>query len=406
MRAASALIVLWAVMAVAEDRSVHLYVSADRTQMTAAGTAIEAGVRAALRAAGDSLAGRPVRLVLQDHRGNSRRSRRHLEAFAEDSLALAMVCGLHSPPVLDNLDFINKRRVLLLDPWAAAAPITRPATGENWVFRLSVDDALAGAHIVGDALAQGYTRPYLLLEQTGWGESNERTMTAALVAAGEHAAGVGWFSWGLSDLGARLLLRDVLASRADVVLLVANAPEGAKLAAAMADLPPEERLPMRSHWGITGGGFVRDLGPDRLSRLDLRFLQTRFTPASGPTPAHQRALESARQAMPLAAQTFEDLAAPAGFVHAHDLTLLLRAALEQSGWGPNMAATRLRVKAAFEDLGQPVQGLLRAYERPFGPYVPGTPDAHEALGAGDLTMARYDASGRIGIEAAAGRRRP
>ncbi|NRA59878.1 MAG: hypothetical protein HRU25_02995 [Psychrobium sp.] len=53
-------------------------------------------------------------------------------------------------------------------PWAAAGPITRSKQAENRIFRFSIDDAKAGHFIAKQAIAQGFKRPYLLLEDTGW----------------------------------------------------------------------------------------------------------------------------------------------------------------------------------------------------------------------------------------------
>jgi branched-chain amino acid transport system substrate-binding protein len=165
---------------------------------------------------GDRLGGFQAEIVPLDHRGNSRRSLRHLETFARDDRALALFAGLHSPPLLENRDYINRNEILVLDPWAAAGPITRPPEGENWIFRLSIDDARAGYVIAREAVAEGFRRPYLLLEDTGWGKSNETTMTRALAELGVEPVGVEWFNWNLGATGARIILRKIADTGADV----------------------------------------------------------------------------------------------------------------------------------------------------------------------------------------------
>jgi len=121
-----------------------IYIDADRTGAAESGISIEQGVRAGLASYGNQLNGRDVEVVIRDHQGSTPRSKRHLNEFLKDKDALLVVSGLHSPPLLANRDFINENKILTLDPWTAAGPITRPLTEENWIFRLSVDDTKAG----------------------------------------------------------------------------------------------------------------------------------------------------------------------------------------------------------------------------------------------------------------------
>jgi branched-chain amino acid transport system substrate-binding protein len=372
----------------------RLYIDADRTVLQAAGHSIEWGVRTALSEVDNQLGNRPVEVVIRDHRGNNKRSLRHLQEYLRDENALAVVAGLHSPPLIAHRDLINANEILVLDPWAAAAPITRPPGEQNWIFRLSIDDSKAGRYIARYSARDGFSKPYLLLEETGWGRSNEGTMQAALRELGLSAVGTDWFKWGLSETGARMLVRRIAATGADVIFLVANAPEGKSIVSAMASLPPGQRLPIRSHWGITGGDFAQALGDSILSQIDLHFLQTRFSflsPPVGDLGAH--VLARARQLGFI--ETQFDLRTPTGFIHAYDLTHLLIAAVHQAGPTGDIATLRHRVHAALEDLRTPVRGLIKTYARPFAPYTPAHPDAHEALGADDLRMAQYGKGGAI-----------
>ena len=181
---------------------------------------------------------------------------------------------------------------------------------------------------------------------------------------------------------------------ADVVFLVANAPEGKTIAAAMAALPRQRRLPLRSHWGITGGDFPDVIDARMRAQIDLLFLQTRFSFIGGPAdPFSTGVLAAARQATPI--RTAYDIKAPTGFVHAYDLTRLLIAAVEQTGLRGDVRADRRRLRAALEGLEKPVRGLIKTYVKPFGPYSSEMSAAHEALGIGDFVMGRYGEQGEI-----------
>lgn len=383
---------------------VRLHIDADRTGAKAAGVAIEQGIRTALDEVDGRLGGLRVEVVVRDHRGNTRRSKRHLEAYLADDRALAVFCGLHSPPVLTHRDFINEKGILLLDPWAAAGPITRYPSRENWIFRLSVDDTKAGYVIARYAVRQrGFRKPALLLENTGWGRSNEATMTAALADLGVTPAALRWFNWGLGRSGARILLHEIQRAGADVILLVANAAEGKTLAHVMCELPAAQRVPICSHWGITGGDFPQVIDTQLRERLDLVFIQTRFSFLKKPAdPLAEAVFARAQELFPDVLDDPRDIRAPAGFAHAYDLTRLLIAAVKDVGLTENIVADRRRLRAALEKLETPVRGLVKTYVRPFGVFDEAHPDAHEALSIDDLTMARYGQHGEILLAPAGG----
>jgi len=375
---------------------VRIYIDADMTVNRASGVSIEQGIRTALSEVDNKLAGRDVELVVKDHRANSRRSKRHLEAFLADDQALALFSGLHSPPLLANREFINTQGILVLDPWAAAGPITRGQSESNWIFRLSIDDFKAGTVITEHAFKhRGYRKPALLLEKTGWGKSNLKTMSVALKQYQLLPAGIEWFNWGINENAARIMLRKIAQSGADCVFLVANTPEGKTFSRAMASLPEDSRLPIISHWGITGGDFAQSIGIEIMTKIDLEFIQTSFSFINNDSDFGKTVFKKAAELFPDKIKHRRDIKAPTGFIHSYDLTRLLIAAIEQIDFSKDMKKNRVEIKKALENLRSPVQGLIKSYNKPFSPYTKGTPDAHEALSTDDFVMGRYGQNGEI-----------
>ena len=380
-----------------QAENIRLYIDADRTGVRASGISIEQGVLTALSEVNYTLGGKKIELVIRDHHGSSRRSKKHLQEYLQDKHALAIFSGLHSPPLLAHREFINRNRILLLDPWAAAGPITRYPSKENWIFRLSIDDSKAGYVITKHALEiDGFSKPYLLLEETGWGKSNLNTMTKALKESDVKSMGTKWFHWSLGKNAASIILRDIKASGADVIFMVANAPEGKTFARAMASLPEQERLPIRSHWGITGGDFAEVIDAEIRANLDLAFIQTRFSFLQEEQNEFSlTVLNNAIRLFPNKIKGATDIKAPAGFIHAYDLTRLLIAAINTTELTDDMEYNRNRIRQSLETLSQPIQGLIKLYRLPFSVYSDLNPDAHEALSEKDFTMARYGKSGEI-----------
>lgn len=376
-----------------------LYLSADQTGVRASGISIEQGIRTALAENNNKLAGYKVSLKVLDHRGSTPRARKHLESYLKDPSALAIVSGLHSPPLLATREFINNKSILMLDPWAAAGPITRYPSDKNWIFRLSIDDSKAGHVIVNHAVDnRDIKQPALLLEQTGWGKSNRRTMGNALEEKGLTPATLQWFNWGLTDESARILLRQIIASGADAIFLVANAPEGKVIARAMVAMPKEKRLPIFSHWGITGGDFAETIDVSIRKQLHLEFIQTSFSFLNPLSKFQQAVFEQARKQYPNTIKKPIDIKAPTGFIHAYDLTRLLIAATEQAQLTGDILKDRAVIRYTLENLNQPVNGLIKTYNKPFSAFSKSNPDAHEALGITDFTMGRYGDQNQILIK--------
>lgn len=375
----------------------HLYLDADLTHSFTSSHSIEQGIRTALSEINNQINGHTIKLILSDHRGNSRRSLDNLKVFLNDDRALAVFGGLHSPPLLANLKFINDKGILHLIPWAAAGPITRFNNGTNWVFRLSIDDSKAGEILVKHVTEYYQAkRPALLLEETGWGRSNAKTINISLTKRNMINAGIFWFKWGTKENSARIILRKIIQSGADSILLVANAPEGKLFVKAMAGFPEKDRIPFSSHWGITGGDFPKVVTLDLRNQVELSFLQTRFSFLSGPVnPLAQNVFNQAKFLFPDDIQTPGDIKAPTGFIHAYDLTKILIAAIQKAGLTKDIKRDRAMIRDALESLDKPIPGLIKTYRQPFSPFNSDRQDAHEALSMDDFKMGRYDEKDRI-----------
>lgn len=380
--------------------TLRIYHDADYSVHAESARSMAMGFRTALAEVDNRIQGYEIELVARDHRGNSKRSLHNMRQFLDDPAALFVLGGLHSPPYIQNRDFINQNGVLLLVPWAAGGPITRYPGDTNWVFRLSIDDTKAGYRIAEYAIdSKGCNSPHLLLEDTPWGKSNYQTMSAAIVKQLDRQPDVTWFRWNIKANSARILLREAREKGADCVLFVGNAVEGEEFARAMVSLDTEQRMPIISHWGITGGDFHLKVDPELRRELDLHFIQTCFSFMSPrQTPLSRAVLQRSKTLFPGEIERPGDISAPPGFIHAYDLGRLFVAALEQVELSGDVAADRALLRDALEQLRQPVEGLVKTYRKPFRAWSPTHHDAHEALGLQDFCMARFDEQNRIIVD--------
>jgi len=244
-----------------------------------------------------------------------------------------------------------------------------------------------------------FKKPYLLLEQTGWGRSNHKTMTQQLERLGIGLAGQQMFNWNLGIHEAKLIARNIANSGADVVFLVANAPEGKVLLDALMEDEKTQSIAVRSHWGITGGQFYQSLKASTRDRMDLKFIQTDFSFLSSELSDQAQQVFAKTQALfPEEISNVDDIKAPTGFVHGYDLTRLLLEAMEKVDMTLSVKQIRQAIKNQLELLDTPVRGLIRDYKRPFSEYTPNNLNAHEALDPENYAMGYFDSHGVIHIE--------
>ena len=360
-----------------EEDEIIIGLDADMTLGSApSGHAIKRGMEIAVREINKQggILNKKLHILVRDHAGISARGIANMKHFSKVKNLVAVMGGLHSPVALSELDIIHKEKIIYLDPWAAATPIIDNGYQPNYVFRVSVRDEYAGSFLVNQAL-QEYQKIALLLENTGWGRSNLKAMTTALAEKKRIPVAVEWFNWGEEDMTAQLTR--IENAGAEVILLVANAPEGINIVKTMARRP--NKIPIISHWGITGGYFWEHVNKE-LETVNLMFLQT-FSFMGSKNKKTEAIIREYFQTYNIEPQG--KIIAPVGTAHAYDLVHLLAEAIRKAG-----TLDRPTIRKELEKI-EYHQGLVKTYAPPF------TPLSHDALNQDDFTMARYDSSGRI-----------
>lgn len=342
--------------------------------------AVELGLKIAIaeiNAGGGVLNGRQLKLVTRDHRSIPARGIRNIEEFAAMPDLVAVFGGRFSPVIIEELPVLRRTQVLFMAAWSSADAITDNGMQPNYIFRLSLRDSLAMPRMLRSAEERGLRNVGLLLTNTSWGRSN-------FAAAEKYGAGAQgrlrisrtvWYNW--KDTSLIDKYQKLREAGAEAVVLVANDDEAAILVREMAALPQAERLPVISHWGITGGEFVKQAGP-ALQQVDLTVIQT-FSFFNADRKALARFMQTAGKVAGIT--RIEDIQAPVGVAHAYDLMHILARAINAAG-----STDRASVRTALEKLPAH-QGLIKRYRPPF------SPARHEALGAGELLMARYRPDG-------------
>ncbi|MEC4722443.1 ABC transporter substrate-binding protein [Noviherbaspirillum sp. CPCC 100848] len=341
--------------------------------------AVELGVRAAaaeINAAGGVLDGRQIEIITKDHRSMPARGIRNIEEFASMPNVVAVFGGRFSPVVIEQLPKLKETKLLFLAVWSSADAIVDNGMSPNFIYRLSLRDSLAMPTMLKNARQRKLNNVGLLLTNTSWGRSNLAAAEKFVETASDiRIVRTTWYNWRDTTLVDKY--QKLIDAGAEAVLLVANDDEAAVLVKEVAALPKEKRIPILSHWGITGGEFVKQAGP-ALHQVDFSVIQTFsfFNAAKPPLEKFMRTVSSISDI-----RRIEDIKAPVGVAHAYDMMHILARAIALAG-----TTDRPAVRDALEKVREH-RGLVKHYKPPF------TPARHEALGPDELLMARYREDG-------------
>ena len=341
--------------------------------------AVELGLRTAIgeiNRAGGVLGGRPLELVTRDHRSIPARGIRNLEEFARTPDLVAVFGGRFSPVVIEQLPTLKASKTLFMAAWSSADMIVDNGMRPNYVYRLSLRDSLAMPKLLDTARKRGLRKVGLLLTNTSWGRSNLAAAEKFVEANKDvRIVQTAWYNWRDQTLVARY--QALRAAGAQIIVLVANDDEAAVLVREVAALPPGERMPILSHWGVTGGEFTRQAGP-ALYQVDFSVIQT-FSFFNADKKRLARFMNAAAAVSKI--RRIEDIDGPVGVAHAYDLMHILAKAIDLAG-----STDRKKVRDALEKVRRH-DGLIKTYAPPF------TPGRHEALGVRELLIARYRKDG-------------
>ena len=330
-----------------------------------------------VNSAGGVLGGRPLALVEKDDHSVPARFIRNLHEFAADPNVVAVLCGRYSPVVVEAIPDIHQLKLPLLDPWAAADPITAHRFQPDYIFRLSLRDTWAMQVMFRYAQQRGLRKIGLLVPTTEWGRSSlAAAETLDQTDRQITVIDTQWYSWGDSSLLDQY--QTLRQAGAEGVIFVSNDREGVILVKEIAALPAAQRLPILAAWGITGGNLFQNAGP-ALKKVDLAVAQT-YSFIGAHDPVAQQVVQAARR---YGIDDPRHIQSPVGVAHAYDLVHILARAIQIAG-----STDRSAIRDALEKV-KDYNGLVKNYPQPFAP------GRHEALSLQEVFMARYAEDGAI-----------
>jgi branched-chain amino acid transport system substrate-binding protein len=339
------------------------------------GEAITRGLTVAIdeiNAKGGLLGGRKLELVQRDDESTPPKGLTAARELMFKEKVVIIFGGIDSPVGMAMAPILNKEKVPHMAVWAAGTGITRNGANPNYIFRVSAVDVLVDVKLLDYAKTKyGAKKAGLMLVNNPWGESNEKGLIEAVKGAGGMEI-VGTEKFENNDVDMVPQLTRLKDKGADVIILVGNAAPGAQVMKARERL--SWKVPVVSHWGISGGRFPELTGP---TAGEAHFVQT-YSFFGKQSPVGERVLAALKAKYP-AIKGPGDVFAPVGTANAYDAMHLVAMAIEQAKSTDGDA-----IRAALEDLKGSYEGLIKTYNKPF------SAENHDALTPNDYVMVHYE----------------
>jgi branched-chain amino acid transport system substrate-binding protein len=339
------------------------------------GEAITRGLTVAIdeiNAKGGLLGGRKLELVQRDDESTPPKGLTAARELMFKEKVAIIFGGIDSPVGMAMAPILNKEKVPHMAVWAAGTGITRNGANPNYIFRVSAVDVLVDVKLLDYAKTKyGAKKAGLMLVNNPWGESNEKGLIEAVKGAGGMEI-VGAEKFENNDVDMVPQLTRLKDKGADVIILVGNAAPGAQVMKARERL--SWKVPVVSHWGISGGRFPELTGP---TAGEAHFVQT-YSFFGKQSPVGERVLAALKAKYPVIKGP-GDVFAPVGTANAYDAMHLVAMAIEQAKSTDGDA-----IRVALEDLKGSYEGLIKTYSKPF------SAENHDALGPNDYVMVHYE----------------
>ncbi len=332
------------------------------------GQAAVIGMEAAiadLNAAGGVL-GRKLTLVTRDDVSAPPKSIQNMSELIDNEKVVAVFGPTNSGNAMAWKHIANQKKIPVLGNVGSGTDITKPMSpgADNYMFRVSMVDREQVAALMAYVKKNAATSKVvgLMAETTGYGQGGLKDMQEIAEVQGIKPAATERFGVGDTDMTSQL--SKMKAAGVDTVVVWAQGTPIAQLVRSMEKI---NYFPLTlTSWAADNITFY-DAAGKALAEKPL-FMRT---VSETRTPAQQKLFD----------RIGAKLKAPGSFsfaLHGYDSVLLYAEAVKQAKTTEGSA-----VRLALEDLKTPVQGVLKAYDKPF------TKTNHDALTAKDLVWIRW-----------------
>jgi branched-chain amino acid transport system substrate-binding protein len=316
--------------------------------------------------AGGGVLGRKLALVTRDDTSAPPKSIQNMSDLIDNEKVSAVFGPTNSGNAMAWKHIANQKKIPVLGNVGSGTDITKPMSpgADNYMFRVSMVDREQVAALMAYVKKNAANSKVigLMAETTGYGQGGLKDMQEIAEVQGIKPAATERFGVGDTDMTSQL--NKMKAAKVDTIVVWA---QGTPIAQLVRSMEKTNYFPlMLTSWAADNITFY-DAAGKALAEKPL-FMRT---VSETRTPAQQKLFD----------RIGTKLKAPGSFsfaLHGYDSVLLYAEAVKQAKTTEGSA-----VRTALEDLGAPVQGVLKTYSKPF------SKTNHEALTAKDLVWIKW-----------------
>ncbi|HEY2903380.1 MAG TPA: ABC transporter substrate-binding protein [Polyangia bacterium] len=259
----------------------------------------------------------------------------------------------------------------IITPAAGSASMTQwlGKAKDLSIFRFAADDSIQSAMVVEEAIKRGYTKVAVLHDATNYGVSGRDDLLKQIKQQGDKLTVVATEKFNIGDKDMTAQLLRAKSAGAQAILIWAIGPELAAVANGRVKIGLT--APLIGGWTLSMSNFIDNAGKNGDGALmPQTFIEDPITPkAKSFIAAYHKAYGVSR--IPSAVSAAQ----------GYDAVYVFAAAVKQAG-----STDTHKIKAALEDLKEPVTGVITTWRQPFGKWDPSNVDSHEAFRRANAVM--------------------
>lgn len=296
------------------------------------------------------LLGRPLLLIERDDEAKNERGVQIAEELITKEKVVATVGFINTSVALASQRFYQEAKIPVMNNVATGSILTKQFADQpdNYIFRNAANDSTQALMIVAEVARRGFRKPVIMADSTNYGQTGRADLEKALASRRIEPVAVEKFY--IKDVDMTPQLLKARQAGADAVLTYGIGPGLAEIATAMTKLG--WKVPIVGSWTLSLTDYIDNAGPGgEGSRMPQTFIQEPNTPKRKAfIDAYLKEFKPKN----------DRIDSPVSAAQGYDSIYLLAAAIKQAGStdGP-------RVKAALENLGTRVVGVVTDYDKPF-----------------------------------------
>jgi branched-chain amino acid transport system substrate-binding protein len=285
-----------------------------------------------------------------------------------------VIGSVNTGVVLAGDKFLQEKGITkIITPAAGSASMTQWAKPDGpkqlSIFRFAAHDGIQAAMVVEEAINRKFTKVALLHDSTNYGVSGRDDLVNQIKKQGDKLQVVATEKFNIGDKDMTAQLLRAKSGGAQAILIWGIGPELAAVANGMAKIGM--KAPLIGGWPLSMSNFLDNAGKNGNGTLmPQTFIEEPITPkAKAFIEAYHKTYGVQRIPSPVSA------------AQGYDAVYLFAAAVKQAG-----STDSQKIRAALEDLKDPVNGVIATWSHPYQKWDPSNVDTHEAFRREQVVM--------------------